>query len=828
MTTGSGTISRSLPSEPGLSFAALYAEGVALVQAMSGQVWTNYNFSDPGVTILQQLCYALTELSFRARFPVEDLLADPATGQVQLRRQALYPIHAIMPCNPVTAADFRRLILDRVRGAANVWMTPCPVSDGQPVNGLYRMQILTLPEECRCDPSGPAPREVRREAVRCYDAHRGLCEDLAEVVLLRRVPVRVTAVIQIAAEADAAATLARVLFRIGLFLAPEPKRHSLAQEQASGRTTSEIFTGPLPLRGFIDDDQLTPLPTAIAMDDLLQEIAETEGVLSAERLTVQVADGTLYTEGQVIPVPADSVLWLNGTAEAVRSDIAIFRGLNRCQPNPARVTRLLDRLWGEQRRTYRVAVEYAAAYPPPTGRQLDLAAYSSVQNQFPDCYGINSYGVPAGAGLLRQAQALQLKGYLMVFDQLMADYFSQLAYVRELFTVAAGGEATYAWQPLRGIVPAAELVLKPGYDEGMAELVAGSDPVLPRQNGILEFLLSLYAEQLEAPDSGRNCCTVQSPDDADAALRQARRAMLVRVPPAGRDRGRGFDYRRQPSPRNAAGLEIRCRIQLALLEAEESAAPVLVQDPDEAGFGWRLPPELADRVVHGFSPVGRRDDGDERFDGAAGDDDWDLAEPPSLSGQKVAARLFPALADTANYRVGRLNAGSGWVALVCLDLDGNWWLIGTYADISAASAVAAGLAAAAGDGGERLTLVEWTLLRHAAAVADQDADSQSTDYSFRVTAVCRVPQGRESDAGWRSDTVAILRGNVPAHVVLDVRFFRGHRLRRFRRLYAAWTEALRTAPPGGSGGGRLARASWRLQRFLEPDPPPDGDDGAEE
>lgn len=812
MTSRSGTIPRSLPSEPGLSYAALYAEGVSLLQAMSGQVWTDYNFSDPGVTILQQLCYALTELGFRARFPVEDLLADPATGQVQLRRQALYPIHSIMPCNPVTQDDYRRLIIDRVHGVMNVWMTPSPVTEEQPVNGLYKMQILTEAEDCRCIPVDPTAKEVKKEAVRCYDAHRSLCEDLAEVVLLRRVPVRVAAVVQLGAEADAANVLARLLFRIGLFLAPEPKRRSLDQELAAGLTTSEIFTGPLPLRGFIEDAELTPLPTVIAVDDLLQEMAETEGVLSVAQLTVQVAEGTVYGEGQVIPVPEDSVLWIDGAAEATRSDLKLYRGVNRCQPNSARVIRILDRLWAEQRRTYRLAAEYAAAYPPPTGLQLDLAAYSSVQNQFPDCYGINAYGVPAGAGTARQAQALQLKGYLMAFDQLMADYFSQLAFIRSLFSLATGGDATYAWQSLRGIVPQAEPLLRPGYDEGMAELVASTDPVVSRQNAILEFLLSLYAEQLDAPDTGRNCCTAQPEEDADAALLRARRALLARVPPAGRDRGRGFDYRRPLSARTSAGLEIRCRIQMALLDAEESVLPIAVEDPADASFGWKLPAELADQVTRGFSPVRSGSADADGMDDEAGDPE--SAEPPSLVGQKVAARLLPALSDIGNYRVGRLSTGGGWIGLACADLDGQWWLIGNYPDASTASGVAVGLAAAACGGGDRLTLVEWTLLRHAASVT-----RRPTDYSFRVTAVCRVRPEREEDEGWRNDTIAILRDNVPAHVVLDVRFLHGVRMHRFRRLYDSWTHALRNGH-----GDRLARASWKLQRFLEPARPVDDDE----
>ena len=55
-------------------------EGIELVQALSANNWTDYNLHDPGVTILEQLCFALTELGYRAGFPVKDQLAETNQG----------------------------------------------------------------------------------------------------------------------------------------------------------------------------------------------------------------------------------------------------------------------------------------------------------------------------------------------------------------------------------------------------------------------------------------------------------------------------------------------------------------------------------------------------------------------------------------------------------------------------------------------------------------------------------------------------------------------------------------------------------------------------
>src|SRR5438552_7772168 len=111
------------PSAASLDFETMRIEALRFIQQLSGEVWTDYNEHDPGVTILEQLCYALTELSYRAGFPVTDLLAGP-DGRIDTRRHALHMPRRILPGDPVTANDFRKLLVDRVPGLGNVWLEP--------------------------------------------------------------------------------------------------------------------------------------------------------------------------------------------------------------------------------------------------------------------------------------------------------------------------------------------------------------------------------------------------------------------------------------------------------------------------------------------------------------------------------------------------------------------------------------------------------------------------------------------------------------------------------------------------------------------------------
>src|SRR5690242_17314285 len=133
----SATIPNAPPLNPALDYAFLRQEGVSLLQHLSSSIWTDYNEHDPGVTTLEQLCYALTELAYRAELPVAQLLADPADATIRPHRHGLFLPRRILPCSPVTIDDYRKLIVDRVPGVANVWFAPLSSHNGNAVSGLY-------------------------------------------------------------------------------------------------------------------------------------------------------------------------------------------------------------------------------------------------------------------------------------------------------------------------------------------------------------------------------------------------------------------------------------------------------------------------------------------------------------------------------------------------------------------------------------------------------------------------------------------------------------------------------------------------------------------
>jgi hypothetical protein len=71
----SETINKSTKLNPSEDYNFLRREGIKHIEKLAGDVWTDYNTHDPGITLLENLCYAITDLAYRTGFDMKDLLA---------------------------------------------------------------------------------------------------------------------------------------------------------------------------------------------------------------------------------------------------------------------------------------------------------------------------------------------------------------------------------------------------------------------------------------------------------------------------------------------------------------------------------------------------------------------------------------------------------------------------------------------------------------------------------------------------------------------------------------------------------------------------------
>src|SRR5262245_33779625 len=96
------TLAKARPAEPGLDQPQLQAAGLDYIRSAAGANWTDHNVHDPGITALELLSYALTDLTYRASLPLENLLA----------KQELPTSRMILPSRPLTLLDYRKIIMD--------------------------------------------------------------------------------------------------------------------------------------------------------------------------------------------------------------------------------------------------------------------------------------------------------------------------------------------------------------------------------------------------------------------------------------------------------------------------------------------------------------------------------------------------------------------------------------------------------------------------------------------------------------------------------------------------------------------------------------------
>ncbi|HWR89648.1 MAG TPA: hypothetical protein VN260_05280, partial [Dissulfurispiraceae bacterium] len=114
------TIPKDKPGEPSQNYEVLRREGLSHIETLAHRLWTDYNVHDPGVTILELLCYAMTDLGYRISFPLEDLISAEKNTAGAMSRH-FHSALTILPSCPLTEEDYRRLLLD-IEGVRNAWI----------------------------------------------------------------------------------------------------------------------------------------------------------------------------------------------------------------------------------------------------------------------------------------------------------------------------------------------------------------------------------------------------------------------------------------------------------------------------------------------------------------------------------------------------------------------------------------------------------------------------------------------------------------------------------------------------------------------------------
>ncbi len=546
------TIPKNVNTKNDLDFGFLRETGLKHLESLSSKIWTDYNTHDPGITIMEMLCYAITDLSQRIEMPIENLLASETDNFKKMHQQFLSAIN-ILPSKPVTALDYRKLFM-HIKKVKNAWVvkheqqvhlnckdhtmayTPFKGVDKKDQKDftLQGLNDIYIDFEDQVEDKEAVFEKVKK----LYHENRNLCEDLVNVCEIPEQHISVCAYLDISPEADEERIQALIIKAIGHYLAPSVSFYSLKQMYDKGYTTDQIFEGPVPFKnsciesdnfqgGFIDIKELraASLRKEIRLSDIIQIIMNIEGVLLIKDISIKTCEDDENNKDLWIICVKENhkpvLCWDKEDEDCKDCGNSIFnfsKGFLPIGINKGRVASILEDLdLKEQQELKEITTEDVTF---PLGAFSNSNVYTTIQNDFPETYGISPNGLPPNAKKERKAKAKQLKAYLLFFDQILANYFSHLSKVKDLlsvdeslsniYTVNAISELspedkqTYFTQTVKDITEIEELVDEGTYDERLIAIVNNIKGEVPnttdntffnRRNQLLDHLIARFAER---------------------------------------------------------------------------------------------------------------------------------------------------------------------------------------------------------------------------------------------------------------------------------------------------------------------------------------------
>ena len=665
-------------------------------------------------------------------------------------------------------------------------------------------------------------KTIVQSATKSLNEHRNLCEDFIEVTTIDDEEIAFCFDTDVNPGADIEKIQAEIFYTIENYLNPSVDFYSLTELLDKKIPVDEIFTGPILQHGFIDTVQLeqTNLRTVIHASDIINLLMDIEGVLSIRNFQMTKYDSVgkpmacctsqkwcieitplhkpvLSTDKSKIVLFKNQFPFLAQYAE-VRDTVLVLHAI-----------RSRDKLNG-----------LTQDLPVPVGNKRDTLSYWPVQYDFPPTYGIGESGLPPGTTSERIAQQRQLKAYLMFYEQLLADFFSQLSNAHQLFSIE-NIKQTYFARFLDGIKDMdsvyrttglfgslenvlANQVATAELKNGWQTLYEDKNTFEDRRNRFLDHLLSRFAESFN--DYALLMYRINYEDKTEEKisfgdLADAKRNVLKNYPAISSERGKGFNlFPQKPDftidttqlwdTQNVSGLEKRISF-LAGIDDFSRRFLYCIKN-EKIICTEKLVTENGEdilRCFHSFSFT-------------------------SMDGTRLKSIEYISKTEAINAQLQAIREASEIESYLFDTITSTLQVIGpaseilleseiTFADKPTAMAVAAILAAEFARECSNpigLHILEHILLRPRndtfdlveVCLHDCDCICELDPFTFRASVVLPYDAGHFDNMAYRQYFEEKIREEVPAHIMLKVCWLNNDLMRRFELAYKKWIETLAT------------------------------------
>lgn len=369
---------------------------------------------------------------------------------------------------------------------------------------------------------------------------RNLTEDVSAIAVSRVQEIGVNARIEVARTAGLEELLADILHTIDKGLAPPGRFVDPETLRVAGQTPDAILNGPLLGHGIPAEPETAPMVRGdrVILSDVLNLIMERSRLGTDSR-----DDGTTastFNQGPDNPLGRDIVAVTelsltnfvdnraitSGAKECLQLvDSARYRprlGVSKCRItlvrdeivvnyDLARVEALVAEARAAEEATARLP-DFAADHPQMPGIPADIGAYYPFQYDLPLNFGVSEHGLGPDADTTRQQQALQLRGFLMLMEQVLSDASEGLANINRFFSPDAQERQTYFPQPLFELAGAEELIRRVAgpdwqsfvddpansHRQALDRASEDTDTALDRRNRMLDHLMARQGEEMTA------------------------------------------------------------------------------------------------------------------------------------------------------------------------------------------------------------------------------------------------------------------------------------------------------------------------------------------
>lgn len=847
-----------------LSFDALRQQAIAHAQSASGELWTDYNLHDPGVSLLEVMCYALTEDIYSNERSVPELLGlDQAASAQDWQRYALHPAPAVLHCRPCSEDDYQRSLHEMLPGARQLNIRALRDAGGTGL-GLWRLSLLGSASAKPASPYTAVPtatdqaRAQARSLARAYWSQRNLGEDLQGLPqALRPRWLEIDLQIQVQGSRDLLDLLGEAMLRCDDLIAARPQRQPATP--STGVQDPDDEGGPPQSLGHIDDASLQQGRAAqLYLSDLARRLSTLEGVAGLPSLSLRL-DGAPVTAAMLDwrgsnwalalrwpSSPADLQGWRvyrQGSASSAGnpgSDQSYLREENRVQlPVDALLRHLRD--VQTARRPLQALQPLVAqtggpsGTPPSTLRAEAHASYYPASQQLPYIYQQQGPG------------RLQWTGYLALLEQWLAQAKAQAEHLPQLYAIraaddaltragpashshAGGTQPSYWWATLRDAeLPGMDSLYLESAEALEAQLSAAADDRHERQMRVLDQLLALHGEALDFSELQDLPCYF-GPEAWAAHLLSRKQEMAAHVLRFTAGRHAAFDYSRRSiaqgndssTSSNTSVLQQRLSLQLAFAHSHSrplcgamAALEALGLDFNEANAPLTLKLSMSRQGHEASNPGSHRGPQlrpqDLRLNQAP---NWPalIQHIPALRGPQLAAVLraavWPEHFEFASTRQGPVS--------LLLQLPDEQLTLAQANDLAAAQDLALQLHAAACQlqrECEGLHLVEHVLLR---PEQDAELDKLPPFFSHQISLVFPAWTARCADARFRALARQLAMQAAPAHLHCRLLWLSLAQMKQFERLYQTWLIAkidhCQAALASGEDPARQATASVRLSQ----------------